>query len=147
MLKSRKTSGFTLIEILVVVALIAILAAITFIAINPNKNFADARNTARSSDVREILNAITQYTAEQNRTVNQLGTVPTCPGFVTIGTQTDNGNINLATNLVPSFIVGIPKDPSIGSDAMTGYVMCQESGRVTVSAPSAENGKIITVKR
>ena len=149
MLNSRKTSGFTLIEILVVVALIAILAAITFIAINPAKNFADARNTQRSSDVREILNAITQFTAEQNKTVADLGTIPTCPAFVAIGTQTDNGNVNLAAagKLVPSFIVGIPKDPSTGSDPMTGYIVCQEAGRVTVSAPSAENGKSISVKR
>ena len=148
MSKANKTQGFTLIEILVVVALIAILAAITFIAINPAKNFADARNTQRSSDVREILSAITQYTSEQGRTVAMLGTVPSCAtGFVTIGSQTDNGNIDLSTNLVPSYIVAIPTDPLVGSDAMTGYVMCTDSGRVTVTAGSAENGKVISVKR
>jgi len=147
MQKSNKTKGFTLIEILVVVALIAILAAITFIAINPAKNFADARNTQRSSDVREILSAITQYTSEQGKTIGMLGTVPTCPSYVSIGTETDNGNINLATMLVPTYIVAIPKDPLIGSDANTGYTMCQESSRVTVMAPNAENGKVVTVKR
>jgi type IV pilus assembly protein PilA len=149
MLYNKKTGGFTLIEILVVVALIAILAAITFIAINPAKNFADARNTQRQSDVREILSAITQYTGEQGHALSGLGSFPTCPSVATIGTD----NLNLATGLVPSYIVGIPKDPltAVGggtpSAANTGYTACQTAGRVQIDAPAAENGKVISVKR
>lgn len=143
MRNSKKLEGFTLIEILVVVALIAILAAITYIAINPAKNFADARNTQRQSDVREILSAITQFQGQGN-TVSSLGSVPTCPAVANIGTD----NVNLATNLVPEYIVAIPKDPLVGTDANTGYTICQETGgRVTVNAPSAENSKTIQVKR
>jgi prepilin-type N-terminal cleavage/methylation domain-containing protein len=145
-MKRKTAKGFTLIEILVVVALIAILAAVTFVAINPSKNFADTRNAQRSADVGQILNAVTQYTSEQGRALTDLGTVPTCPTTAKIGTG--SGNINLSTALVDAYIVGIPKDPSNGTDADTNYTICQSAGgRVTVGAPGAENGKTISVKR
>lgn len=147
MSKTQNTKkGFTLIEILVVVALIAILAAITFIAINPAKNFADTRNAQRSSDVTQILNAVTQYTSEQGNALADLGTISTCPTVDNIGSGA--GNVNLATNLVDAYIVGIPVDPSNGTAADTGYTICQTAGgRVQIDAPGAENGKVISVKR
>ncbi len=146
-LRKNALSGFTLIEILVVVALIAILAAITIIAINPAKNFADARNTQRSSDVTQILNATTQYTGEQGKSLADFGTIPLCTATPAhIGTGT--GNINVATLLVPTYIVAIPKDPSNGTDADTNYTICNAAaGRVQIDAPGAENGKVISVKR
>jgi len=141
---SNKVPGFTLIEVLVVVALVAILAAITFIAINPAKNFADARNAQRSSDVAEILSAVTQYTSTQGNTLAGLGTIATCPAVTSIGT----GGVDLSTTLVDTYIVGIPTDPSVGTAAVTGYNICKTAtGRVTVAAPNAENGKTISVKR
>lgn len=138
--------GFTLIEVLVVIGLIAVLAAITFVAINPAKNFADARNTQRSSDVLQILNAVTQFTSEDGNVLGDLGTIASCPAVTTIGSGV--GNLNLATNLVPEYIVGIPVDPSTGSAADTSYTICAEgNGRVTVAAPDAENAATISVKR
>ena len=69
----KKTyEGFTLIEILVVVGLIAILAAVTIVAINPAKNFEQTRDAQRSADVTAILNAVTQYTSEEGQTINTL---------------------------------------------------------------------------
>src|SRR3954468_500341 len=58
--------GFTLIELLVVIGILAILLAITLIAINPARQFSQANNTKRSSDVNAILNAIGQYQAENH---------------------------------------------------------------------------------
>ena len=57
-LKSKK--GFTLIEVLLVVAIIAILAGIVILAVNPAKQLADTRNAQRRADVNTIINAAYQ---------------------------------------------------------------------------------------
>ena len=145
-MKNSTYKGFSLVEILVVVALIAILATITIVAINPAKNFADTRNTQRSADVSTILNAVTQYTSEQGHTIADLGTIPTCPTPTEIGTGT--GLVNLTTTLVDEYVVAIPMDPSEGTAENTGYEICTTtSGRVVISAMHPENGKTITVQR
>lgn len=149
-MKGRKYEGFSLIEILVVVALIIILATITIVAINPAKNFRDTRNAQRSADVMQILNAVTQFTSEEGNSLASLGTIPACPatgpGTGVIGTGA--GAINLSATLVDEYIVAIPKDPSGGTDADTGYTICQTAGgRVQIDAPDAEDGKTISVKR
>ncbi len=148
----RKYQGFSLIEILVVVALIIILATITLVAINPGKNFRDTRNAQRSADVTQILNAVTQYTSEEGNSVAGLGTIATCnPSNPYDGTEigTGTGMVNLSTVLVDEFIVAIPRDPSVSPTAEgTGYYICiTPGGRVQVSAPLRENNKEIVVKR
>jgi len=113
-MKGKKYAGFSLIEILVVVALMVILATITIVAINPAKNFRDTRDAQRSADVLQILNAVTQYTSEEGHTLADLGTISTCPTETCIGTGT--ACVDLAgdgTNkLVEEYIVEIPMDPS-----------------------------------
>ncbi|HBB64683.1 MAG: hypothetical protein UR32_C0001G0041 [candidate division WS6 bacterium GW2011_GWE2_33_157] len=143
-MQRRKYEGFSLIEILVVVALIIILTTITIVAINPAKNFRDTRNAQRSADVLQILNAVTQYTSEEGHTISDLGAIADCatPTPVVTGTVFE-------TTLVDEYIVEIPKDPSEASGTDTGYTICitGTSGRIEVSAPHAEDGKVISVKR
>jgi prepilin-type N-terminal cleavage/methylation domain-containing protein len=53
--------GFTLLEILLVVAAIAILAGIVIFAVNPTKQLADTRDAQRKLDTKTILSAVYQY--------------------------------------------------------------------------------------
>lgn len=142
----RSRKGFTLIELLLVIGIIAILASIVIVAINPTKQLGDARNAQRRSDVNTILNAVYQYAIDHN------GDMPECLATssggnicITVCTGVTSG-CNLATALTTGYIVGIPVDPSgaTGNDSM--YDVSIADGRVTVTAPEAENATI-TVTR
>lgn len=138
--------GFTLIEVLVVIGIIAVLASIVVVAINPAHQFAQARNTQRESNISTILNAIGQNMIINkglplsSTTCTSIGTVPSTT-TTKIGTGT--GFVNL-TCLVPTYISSaIPFDPDGGSPADTGYTIKEEAtGRYTLCAPKHEETSI-----
>lgn len=155
-----KKGGFTLLEILLVVGIISILAGIIILAINPTKQLGDTRNAQRRSDVLTILNALYQYSLDNN------GAFPSYVASSTVDScdiaTTENeicqealgcGNINLSDELVgasSTYLVSIPVDPSVEVDAAAGsgyFASLLTNGRVTVCAPNAEQGADISVTR
>src|SRR5690349_8956806 len=136
LLKKQKNFGFTLIELLVVIGILAILLAIVLIAINPARQFSQANNTQRSSDVNSMLNAVHQYMADHS------GTPPA--GIPSGVAGTDDLEISSETAadicaaLVPTYIAALPVDPT-GGDAnpvdeagcagtySTGYVIVRSA--------------------
>lgn len=148
----NKTSGFTLIEILLVIGIIAILASIVIIAINPNRQLAQGNNAQRQSDVVAILNAVYQYSIDNNGTLPGSITTTTAEICATDTDPTDcttDGLVDLSVLTDnETYIVSMPKDPTGASGNGVGYEIAQSAnGRVTVSAPDAENGEVITVTR
>ena len=59
---SKKVSrGFTLLELLIVIAILAILAAVVIIVLNPAQTLAQARDSQRLSDLATLKSAISLY--------------------------------------------------------------------------------------
>ncbi len=145
---ARIKSGFTLIEILVVIGIIAILATVVLIAINPARQFAQARNSQRVSNVNTLLNAIGQRIAD-NKGLFRLSTDPTCTvdlptTTINMGTSSAAILYDIRPCLVPTYLSEIPIDPTVGvftSAAAydTGYTVQRDanSGRITVTAPTS----------
>jgi len=65
-MKVTHKKGFTLIELIIVVAIIAILASAAFVAINPAKRLGEANNAKRWSDITALLNAVLTFVADNN---------------------------------------------------------------------------------
>ncbi len=145
----RNKKGFTLIEVLLVIVIIAILAGIVIVAINPSKQISQANNTQRSSEVKALLDGIQQY-AIDNR-----GTMPVNLTDASTVIGSGVGQVDICADLVPTFIAAMPFDPiSDGAhytscaDYNTGYeALVDANGRVTVSAPDAELSATISITR
>jgi prepilin-type N-terminal cleavage/methylation domain-containing protein len=153
-LKSQK--GFTLLEVLLVVAIIAILAGIVIIAINPGKQLGDTRNAQRQADVTTILNAVYQYSLDNN------GSLPTtitntatevCKTGTAAATCTSGSLIDLsAVTSSGKYVASMPVDPQCPTNCAAngnGYKISKDAttGRVTVQAINPEQGKTISVTR
>lgn len=162
MTKKVNAKGFTLLEILLVVGIIAILAGIVILAINPTKQLGDARNAQRRSDVLTILNAVYQFSLDHNGALpaNVPEVVESCVEDATAeicqevdGDETCSSLVALFDDLVTSsstYLTAMPKDPSVTAlaDTGSGYNIVElANGRVTVCAPEAESEVEIEVTR
>ena len=137
--RNAKSGGFTLIEILVVIGIIAVLAAVVLVAINPGRQFKIARDSQRISNVTAILNAISQNIAE-NKGIFKCASfdIPATSTVIKYNSSTDT----IAPCLIPNYISSLPFDPSAtgahftnSGDYDTQYSVFEDNqGRITVSA-------------
>lgn len=147
--------GFTLLEILLVVGIIAILAGIVIIAINPGKQLATVRNTERAANLKEINNAIQQYYIDHSSypasIPNSLEEICDTGATTTPHSIDCTGLVDLSI-LVPTYLVAIPSDPQ-GSFAFldkiipkafaasngNGYLIGKDdNNKISLVAPKSE---------
>ena len=151
---THSNKGFTLLEILLVIAAIGILAAIVLVAINPNRQLAQARNAQRRSDVTSILNATYQKIIDEGlagTTTTLTAITTTAAEIFKSGTTTTNAGCGATTidmaavasdagaDVVPTYLASIPQDPSEPSTSnCSGYTVVKDANnRITVAAPNA----------
>lgn len=140
--QASQRRGFTLIETLIVIGGISILAAIVLVAINPLRQFAQARNAQRQQDIKQITEAVSQYSVDHrgalppgiDQNLRMVGTA-TSGCFVACGqvlAQADLGPSDAASTLAQSLTdhLTIPAAEA----ALTGSGGSATSGPVFVTA-------------
>lgn len=156
---ATQKKGFTLLEILLVIAAIGILAAIVLVAINPNRQLAQARNAQRRSDVLTISNAVYQKIIDEANagTTNTMNAITTTVAEIyrsgtntgttgCTGTPLDMASVasDAGADVVPTYLGAIPQDPSeaglVSGSVCSGYTIVKDgNNRITVAAPNAES--------
>ena len=99
--------GFTLVELLVVIAIIALLSTLSVVALNSART--KARDARRLSDIRQIRTALDMYydsSSTYPATCNALGSATNCMCLTSNGWKDSN-----CTGGGTIFMQKVPKDP------------------------------------
>lgn len=151
--------GFTLVELLIVVAIIAVLAVVVFVALNPLQRFQDARDSQRSTDVTAILDAVkldqvdnggTYISAVSSLTDDAYYAIGTCSGSTSCGAVAEDASAcaDLSGLVDEGYLANVPTDPSTGDATNTDYyIQKRAEGTVAVGACDPEGGTAIEVAR
>jgi prepilin-type N-terminal cleavage/methylation domain-containing protein len=165
----KSKAGFTLVELLIVIAIIAIIASVAFVALDPLRRFKDTRDSRRWVDVTAILSAVkvnqvdnggsylSAITSLNASTTYMIGTdTSSCNSYTCNSNATSTGAcVNIGALVTNGYLAQIPVSPS-GANAPstgwtsghTGYTLSKSNtGTLTVSACEAENVNAISVAR
>ncbi len=117
-MEKKQHQGFTLIEILIVVAIIAILASVVLVGLGPTQQ--QGRDARRLSDLREVQTALELY-------YNQNGSYPSASDWTSLTTALTGAGIG---------VTQVPNDPTSGK---TYYYAQEGSGKSYVIGAVLEN--------
>ena len=144
-LDRMKRNGFTLMELLLVLGILAILSTMVLIAINPTKQLNDARGVSRNVSTRELENAISQYIIDGNILTGiptiKANALDICRETVT-GTDCTDAPVSgfdfsaLTTN--GRYLVGLPVDPNEIDPNVTGYKVYKVGSFIKVCSPDLD---------
>lgn len=112
-------NGFTLVELLIVIAVIAVLATILIVLINPLSAIRKAHDAERKAALRGVANALTEYLTFNG---SYPSTVDPTLGRLWyarcgtdlwwwVGNRTLSGPDGWIPNLAPSYLKILPEDP------------------------------------
>lgn len=142
--------GFTLVELLIVIAIISILAAVAFVAIDPATRINEAQDSERWSAVNAVMDAFLEYTVDNDG--SYLSGVTSDGTVHMVATSTNSGcsscSVDQCTDFsdlaTDGYIASLPQDPDGASSwdsgsGGTGYSLSvATNGIVTVTSCGAE---------
>lgn len=144
-IKKNKSIGFTLIELIIVVAIIALISAISFVAINPSKRIGEAADSTRFLDVDAIKAAIERATVDNGSVPSSLsGLTENIPYMIVMAGESTSGEINcenLNGAIAKADILGdisaslpkVPLDPNLPDNSTTtGYFLYKKNNNFFV---------------
>jgi prepilin-type N-terminal cleavage/methylation domain-containing protein len=149
-MKNKNQKGFTLIELLIVIGIIAILAAAVIIAINPGRQFEQAREATRWSHVNSIANAVYSYAIDNG------GNFPACNDVTAVADLGDGDDLEDEARDVyecedeligtdGTYMAAFPLDPQDGTaGGETGYDISSDGTRIRVTSGATESEVEIT---
>ncbi len=152
--KNTVNQAFTMIELLLVMAVIGVLATTMMVILKPSTMLARARDSQRDTDINSIVMLVRQYASDHSGTLPDTDGDPDTGNFPTSLTciGTDPSCYNLAAagdadeSLVPDYAANLPKDPKTGTDGNIGYlIMVDANNHITASA-SGETREISVTK-
>ncbi len=155
--------GFTLVELIIVIAIIALLAAATFVAVDPVKRLGDARNAQRWADITAIADAYQLWKTDHSTITIGLGAAYSGTTYeidASTGgsygsdtcTATDTTAMvnlwGLVTSSPSAYIGDIPDDPQGPEVGASDYYFYEDStGVVIIGACETYNSETIRVIR
>ncbi len=144
--QKHSQKGFTLMETLIVIAVLAVLAAVVGLAVNPGQQMARGRDRTRESHVSSLYNALLSYQADDWGAFS--AGIDDAKGEEICNTNKidseDCGTMIDLSFLVPDYISSLPVDPQGGLDNDgTGYRVVYTDGNIGTQAPKAETKDII----
>lgn len=151
----KTRSGFTLIEILLAIGIIAVLATVVVVSLDPISRFRDARDARRLSDIQSILSAVHQYVIDNqgafpsglDTTERQIGTASSGCSISGECSVSTGSCVDLSSSL-DRYLKDIPYDPSNGSAARSHYsISLNANNIVTVTACDSDDASIAEVSR
>lgn len=143
---SSRHQGFTFLELLLVLTIIAVVALIVIVSLHPSEQMSNLRNAQRKSDVSVMMNAFSAYLFDhQNARPAEIPTTAT--GICrSLPTSDCTRLVNLSA-LTGAVLRRLPVDPLEQDPNATGYTIVEINGRITIRAALAEGSDEISVTR
>ena len=142
--------AFTLVELIIVIAIIAILAGAIFVAVDPARRLHEARNARRSADIATILDAVKKYQVDNDGDhysgiagmvsdlYYQIGTAIAGCGMTCYLSNTNGDCVDLSA-IGSNYLAMIPYDPKTGTSSLSAYaIKIDANGAITVAACNSE---------